>query len=299
MRDYFKNNLLRETITHGCQFVFGLSSLYVKNKQTQDAIKSILCEDKKMRSIVNGRFLKNVHIWFENYPNLEDLISSGLNADRYFLHANNCEWGDSTEQYSLITDLVIDEEELFATLSSTLRNEIRRAGRENTTIKVFHSNDVIENESVLDIFAEIYHAMYVEKGFEGAQLPRSELMAYAHVGKLMVTAAYIHEEAVVYHSYVVSGDCSRLLHSCSEFRSEDNAARNAIGRANKMLHWEDMRTLKAMNVKKYDWGGINSFDAPNGIDRFKMSFGGERVTYYNISGWCSVKGKIIGKLLKR
>ena len=29
-----------------------------------------------------------------------------------------------------------------------------------------------------------------------------------------------------------------------------------------------------MGVKEYDWGGIASCDEPNGIDRFKMPFGG-------------------------
>ncbi|WP_242886157.1 hypothetical protein [Faecalibacterium sp. BCRC 81149] len=32
--------------------------------------------------------------------------------------------------------------------------------------------------------------------------------------------------------------------------------------------------LKEMGVKEYDWGGIASCDEPNGIDRFKMPFGG-------------------------
>lgn len=53
----------------------------------------------------------------------------------------------------------------------------------------------------------------------------------------------------------------------------DSAMRNAIGRANKYLHWHDWLLLKNIGVIEYDWGGIASYDNPNGIDKFKMSFG--------------------------
>ena len=33
---------------------------------------------------------------------------------------------------------------------------------------------------------------------------------------------------------------------------------------------------------RYDWGGISDFDNPNGIDEFKLKFGGDKITYYNV-----------------
>lgn len=30
-----------------------------------------------------------------------------------------------------------------------------------------------------------------------------------------------------------------------------------------------------MGVKEYDWGGMASYESPNGINKFRMSFGGE------------------------
>ena len=78
----------------------------------------------------------------------------------------------------------------------------------------------------------------------------------------------------------------------------DNAMRNAIGRANKYLHWNDWLLLKKMGIVEYDWGGIASYDNPNGIDKFKMSFGGEYRKYYNISSTCSLRAKLYHKLRK-
>ena len=75
-----------------------------------------------------------------------------------------------------------------------------------------------------------------------------------------------------YHSCICDDKNIRLLHSCSEFRETDTAFRNAIGRANKYLHWKDMLYFINQHKEKYDWGGISSFDTPNGIDKFKMSF---------------------------
>ena len=49
----------------------------------------------------------------------------------------------------------------------------------------------------------------------------------------------------------------------------------------------------------YDWGGLSSFDNPNGIDTFKMSFGGEKVIYYDETVIKSFKYKLLRKLLKK
>ena len=39
------------------------------------------------------------------------------------------------------------------------------------------------------------------------------------------------------------------------FREIDKELQKAIGRANKYLHWQDIKFLKQNNVEKYDWGG--------------------------------------------
>ena len=54
--------------------------------------------------------------------------------------------------------------------------------------------------------------------------------------------------------------------------------------------------MKKMGIENYDWGGISSLDNPNGIDKFKMAFGGSPIFYYNVMITCSLRLKIWKKL---
>jgi len=66
-----------------------------------------------------------------------------------------------------------------------------------------------------------------------------------------------------------------------------------VGMANKRLHWADIVHFKNFGLTTYDWGGISDFDNPNGIDNFKMKFGGNKIEYnVNIVG-ISALGKFI------
>lgn len=47
-----------------------------------------------------------------------------------------------------------------------------------------------------------------------------------------------------------------------------------------------------MGITQYDWGGIANPEEPNGIDQFKMGFGGEAASYYNVIIGVSLLGKI-------
>ncbi|MBQ2936393.1 MAG: hypothetical protein IJD96_09185, partial [Lachnospiraceae bacterium] len=83
---------------------------------------------------------------------------------------------------------------------------------------------------------------------------------------------------------------------------EESADQSMIGRANKRLHWEDMKYFKEKGLVRYDWGGISDFENPNGIDEFKLKFGGDKITYYNVFTGNSLLGKLAVtamKLLKK
>ncbi len=68
--------------------------------------------------------------------------------------------------------------------------------------------------------------------------------------------------------------------------------KNAIGRANRALHFYDMQYMKAKGITTYDWGGVMSFEEPGGIDKFKMGFGGTPIDYFNIAIDISLKAKL-------
>ena len=59
-------------------------------------------------------------------------------------------------------------------------------------------------------------------------------------------AALPSGEVVVWHSYALAGNRARLLQTASLFRdSRSSAERNAIGRANRALHYEDMIAFRS------------------------------------------------------
>ena len=202
----------------------------------------------------------------------------------------------ATPQETLISDLSLSENDLLAVTTKTVRNEINRSKREDVGISVYRGKEI--SDDLLNKFNIMYHAMYEEKGMQGYYLPIKEQKEYATKGALIITTSEIEEKKVVYHSYITDGYHSRFLHSCSEFRVADNAMRNAIGRANKYLHWNDWLYLKQQGVVEYDWGGIASYEMPNGIDRFKMSFGGQYVKYYNLFCDCSIAARVYAELQK-
>lgn len=242
--------------------------------------------------LVKGRHFTRNHVWFEN---ARDYQSCG-NYDVLILHGNpekieklgkhRCQW---ELQKTGITDLTKSEEELLGLVSKSIRKSINRSIRENVQIAVYREESEIEG--ILEDFAKTYHGMFLEKGMD-RELDLNELRAYAKQGALMVSTASIDGKVVKYTSYVMDDRNARGLYGCSQFRSVDKETGNAIGRASEYQRWMNLLYFKEIGITEYDWGGISSFDNPNGIDRYKMKFGIEFKEYYNITCICSLRAKV-------
>lgn len=243
--------------------------------------------------LVNGKhFLRN-HIWFEN---ANDYKING-NYDVLIVHGNpeklekigkyKCQ---SELQRTGISDLTKSEEELFGLLSKTVRRHVNRAKRENVQFKVYR--DEISINAVMDEFAAMYHEMFMEKGIKGIFLDIDTLRVYAKENALIVTSVEIEGQITQFIAYITDQTHVRALNKCSLFRNVDKETQNAIGRADKYQQWMDMLVCKELGIKEFDWGGISSFENPNGIDQFKMQFGIEPREYYNITCICSFRAKV-------
>lgn len=258
-------------------------------------------KDVKMSEfLVKSKHFITKHIWFEF--SAPPKYGGGV-YDKLIIHGHPTEEDKigrflckAIPQETLISDLTFSEDELWSLTTKTVRNEINRSKREEVKVSVYHGKEV--SDELLEEFNKMYHKMYEQKGMQGHWLSINELKEYASKDALVITTAEIDGKTVVYHSYIKDEVHSRFLHSCSEFREADNAARNAIGRANKYLHWNDWITLKHLGVKEYDWGGIASYEEPNGIDKFKMSFGGQYRKYYNLYCDCSFAARAYAKVRK-
>jgi len=181
-----------------------------------------------------------------------------------------------------IVDMSADEDILFSKLSSNTRYKIRRAAREGF-VPFFSA---YPSESEIDNFCAHFQLFARQKRLPPCNY--NKLLGLRAASSLILTGALDAQQSLtVSHAYIAdrAGERIRLLYSASLFRSADDPEeRNRIGRANRLLHWHDMRGARSHGYRHYDLGGFPATqDDPekNAIVRFKSEFGGETVVEYN------------------
>lgn len=201
-------------------------------------------------------------------------------------------------QYTIYTNLSIPEEELKNNISKNFRYEIRRAQRENIEICFLKGTEVFEDKNTLIQFEEIYNSMFLQKQMR-RRLNMKYVKAALEADEMILSRAVDSNtgETLIYHAYVVDNRNALLLYSASRLWTDKNLG-NLIGYANKYLHWRDMCYMKEAGRENFEWGGISSKDNPNGIDKFKLSFGGEVIQLKNCILANSLKGSLYVKGLK-
>jgi lipid II:glycine glycyltransferase (peptidoglycan interpeptide bridge formation enzyme) len=186
--------------------------------------------------------------------------------------------------YTLLIDLTKSELEIMSAMDKNCAYEIRRAREKdkvNTVILDQRAN------GTLDQFVRFYNEFARSAGQANVNQARLEMLNAN--GQLLITNAELGDlNSLVYHAYMLNLEKKRvrLLYSASQFRqsSADAEMRNIIGRANRLLHFDDIRALKSRGFITYDLGGwYPGIDDKNklGINRFKESLGGIIEKGYN------------------
>jgi lipid II:glycine glycyltransferase (peptidoglycan interpeptide bridge formation enzyme) len=184
------------------------------------------------------------------------------------------------ESKTLVSDLTLSEEKLLVCCTSTIRNEIRRAKKDGASCAQYSGKFLFGIKGLFRQFDEAYAEMYRQKKMTAVSV-RGYLRTLAAAGFLTMSISKIGNEVVAYHVYVTGDRIARLLYSVSIFRvCEENAMRNAVGRANRLLHYEDMLWFKKQGFITYDWGGYATDPALASINAFKAGFGGTLVSRY-------------------
>ena len=251
------------------------------------------------------KFLKINQIWYPGETAVSGLLGQKRKTDILFVHGVDKEQGKGffrgwQEYHTCMNDLTRTEEEIFSDINKNVRYECRRSEKDGVEIRFYSRAEIEGNPMLLDTFADIYQRMYQSKGLD-VDWNKVTVDKYLEEDAILFSAALYEGEIIVFHAYICDETDTRLLYSASCFR-ETSADQNLIGRANKRLQWEDMKYFKNKGVKRYDWGGISNFENPNGIDEFKLKFGGEKVTYYNVFAGNSLLGKagiVAMKLMKK
>ncbi|MDE6619060.1 MAG: aminoacyltransferase [Lachnospiraceae bacterium] len=251
------------------------------------------------------KFIQVNQIWYPGAATISELLGQKRRADILFVHGvpvgeTKGRFRGWQEYYTCMNDITISEEEMLAAVNKAVRYQFRRSEKDNIEIRFYTKAEIERAPELIAAFADLYGRMYQSKGSD-TKLNLSAVRKYLEADGIVFSAVWHEGEMLVFHSYICDHTDARLLHSASCFR-EESADQSMIGRANKRLHWEDILYFKKKGLQRYDWGGISDFDNPNGIDEFKLKFGGDKTTYYNVYAGNTLLGKMAVtamKLLKR
>ena len=208
------------------------------------------------------------YIWFAQQPSTKNALRRVV----YMQCPNSGSAPGYLRQlfYTMMIDLQQEPEAILSATSRSTSYQIKRAIREGVTL-----------EPVTDLaeFVSFYNEFARTK--DRSKLTELDLFGWRR--DTVGFAAMSEGQPLAMHTYIVDSELgrARLLHSASHFRtSDDTGIRNAVGRANRFLHYATILEFKDQGLIQYDMGGFakDSKDPTlQAIARFKSGFGGEIV----------------------
>jgi len=236
--------------------------------------------------LLQGRAALYGEVWFGEDPPPD----SDVDIVQYRFRAEPVADARVTPLLSMVSDLTAGEQAIAVRFGNDCRYKIRRADTKDALRLEFSA----EPESRLEEFAEFFDAFALQKGHSSCD--RHWLRAACAAGQLVLSAARRGDEALVWHAHVLQGSTAGLQYTASHFRGQESDIRALVGRANRWLHWQDMRKFKSMGYERYDWGGLfedESTPERAGINRFKRDFGGEQIRVYECTLPVSLRGRMV------
>lgn len=203
--------------------------------------------------------------WFNYSFRLKDVFT--LNR---FLHVKHNQhhfiFGIKNTTHTVELSLKESIETIHSNFSTTIKQEIRKAKSESILCE-------FDNDK-LAYFVEFYNRFAKEKNIYTTTLERVEAMGE----NFHLSFASYENEIIAAHSYLVDKELkiARLFHSANR-RLDEKYDRKMIGRANKLLTFEDIVHFKNLGMETMDFGGYakNTEDKSlKGINDYKLSFGG-------------------------
>ena len=192
--------------------------------------------------------------------------------------------------HTISINLLSKSDDLFASFEKNTRNEINRSEKEG--IKFNTSSNI--NDGVI-----FYNKFAAYFGLNGTDTNRLEKL------NVYITKATLNDICLVKHIYIYdnSNKIIRLLYSGNNVENTDIFDRKTIGWANRGLHWFDILDFKEKGFKEYDLGGIAVGNKLSnkviGINKFKKSFGGQEVIFYNYYGYLFLLANFLNNIFKK
>jgi len=191
---------------------------------------------------------------------------------------------------TLHVDLTQSQEDLWRGVHPKTRERINRATkRDGLTITRSDAPGLAE----VDALIRAYDPFAAERGL--ARADRDSLEQFRKAGVLSVSKiSHPTHGDLVFHAIVVTPGRARGLISVIERSAVERAEGPLLGRANRMLFWDDISHFRRRGIPLYDWGGLyQKGDDPAlaRIAEFKLGFGGRVVTEYKCNRALSWRGR--------
>jgi len=236
--------------------------------------------------IWNSKLLSHVEVWFdEPEPGQSFDVVMHRQAPAPIDHAENEPF------HTQLIDLDWDEDRIHAGFDRNTRSKIRKAEPDGVRFEVIEQL----SPTLVDEFIAYYDAFAEGKGLE--KLYQPIFRAAAESGMMSFTRMVRADEVLVWHAQIAYGKRVTVTHSASHFRDAgDPEARNIVGRANRVCHWEEMRAWKRKGFHGYDMGGWYAGGTDPSlllVNRFKEEFGGVKVVEYNSLCRRSLKARAV------
>ena len=173
---------------------------------------------------------------------------------------------------TLENDLTLDENKIFEKFTKQIRNSIRQG--EKKGVECFFSKDITS-------FQSFYNSFALEKKIAPIRMEQFDKIEE----NLYISYATYLGKICAAHCYLADFEKKHVLlfRSASLRLTDTKTNANEIGKANKLLHYFDMRYFKSLGIETYGFGGysLNKVtDFKYGINKFKTQFGGEIVQKY-------------------
>ncbi len=167
--------------------------------------------------------------------------------------------------HTLVTDLTKPEGDLLAAMHEKTRYNVRLAERKGVTVS-------IGTDSIDDVWP-----LFEQTASRGQFRlhPKSYYQKMLASGVVFIATAKVGDQIVAANLMVDHAGTRTYLHGAS-----GETHRNVM--APFLLHWELIKDAKRKGIEAYDWWGVAPEGADeshpwNGITRFKLGFGGNRV----------------------
>ncbi len=238
--------------------------------------------------IYKSRFLVRGEVWYDHEPD-----QTPVDWVLYRQRPQPVPGAAWEYFYTMVLDLRRSSESLLGAMSKSAVYKIRRAASKDRVQCECRGRAGLEE---LDSFEQTYAVFAAIKGLD--PLDRPLLSQLAKEGFLEVSVARDTQgKPLVHHVYYRDRGRSCLMHSVSLHHTlAESRARNAIGRANRLLFWQDILRHKGDGLHTFDFGGWypgRTSQALLDINRFKEEFGGRIVCEYNCQEVRSLKARIV------